>query len=170
MRRPAPALLLLTLLALSGCSLFAAPRYMRGNRVDLDQLKQLTVGTSTKADATALFGSPTAHETFDPNNWVYIGEVTQSRIGRYPAVLAQDVVVLQFDNAGVLRGVRHLTKQNAQQVAMAPGATPSPGSEATFMQQLLGNVGRFNPGGLGGPSTGAGTGAFGLGSGGASAP
>ena len=31
---------------------------------------------------------------------------------------------------------------------MAAGATPSPGSEASFFQQLFGNVGKFTPAGL----------------------
>ena len=41
--------------------------------------------------------------------------------------------------------------------------TPSPGTEASFMQQLLGNIGRFNPTGIGGAGTGGGSsgGAFG---------
>jgi outer membrane protein assembly factor BamE (lipoprotein component of BamABCDE complex) len=146
---PATAALLLALLPVSACSVFEAPTYVRGNRVDPDQLKELVVGTSSKADASSLLGSPTSHATFDDNRWIYIGEVTQPQIGRYPDVVTQDVVVLTFDQGGILRGVQHLTQKNAQSVAMAPGATPSPGSEASFLQQLLGNVGRFNPGALG---------------------
>jgi len=34
-------------------------------------------------------------------------------------------------------------------------ATPSPGSEASFIQQLLGNVGKFSTGGVPGGSGGA---------------
>jgi hypothetical protein len=38
---------------------------------------------------------------------------------------------------------------------MASQTTPSPGTEASFMQQLLGNIGRYNPGAaLGGASFG----------------
>jgi hypothetical protein len=43
---------------------------------------------------------------------------------------------------------------------MAAGATPSPGSEASFLQQLFGNVGKFTPAGLPG---GGGLGGFGSG-------
>jgi outer membrane protein assembly factor BamE (lipoprotein component of BamABCDE complex) len=60
----------------------------------------------------------------------------------------QQVLVLKFDPRGTLVSVRQLNKDDAKQIAMAPGATPSPGSEASFMQQLLGNVGRFTPAGL----------------------
>ncbi len=149
----ARSLLLLTTLA--GCSLpgfLSYPPQQRGNHVEIDQLKQLVPGTSTRADVMALVGSPTAKATFDDNTWLYIGEVTRPVIGGTQAVLDQQVVVLTFDDKGVLRVVNKKTADDAWPVAMASGATPSPGSEANIMQQLLGNVGRFNP--VSGGSTG----------------
>ncbi len=158
-----PALLAAPLLLgamVSGCSLVDAPKQLRGNRVDVDQIKELVTGTSTRADATSLLGSPTAKATFDDNTWIYIGEVTRTRVGRAPGVLQQDVVVLNFDQGGVLRGVKRLNQDDGRSVSVVSRSTPSPGSEASFMQQLLGNVGKFNAGGgLGGGSTPGGSGA-----------
>ena len=138
----------------SGCSLVEAPKQLRGNRVDADQIKELVTGTSTRADATSLLGSPTAKATFDDNTWIYIGEVTRTRVGQMPGIMQQDVVVLNFDQGGVLRGVKRLNQDDSRNVAVVSRSTPSPGSEASFMQQLLGNVGKFNAGGaLGGGSS-----------------
>jgi len=147
-RRPSSALLLL-LATLTSCSVVQTPRTLRGNRVDPDLLKELVLGTSTKKDVTSLIGSPTTHATFDDNEWIYISETTHTRIGQTPGVLKQDVTVLDFDGAGVLRGVKRLNEDDSRDVAVVNRATPSPGSEASFMQQLLGNVGRYNVGGLG---------------------
>ena len=144
MRRTAHLLVLVLLLA--ACSVVESPRQLRGNRVDADQLKELVPGTSTRADATSLLGSPTTKATFDENTWIYIGETTRSRIGRTPGILQQDVVVLTFDNGGVLRGVKKLNQDDGRDVSVVTRATPSPGSEASFLQQLLGNVGKFNAG------------------------
>lgn len=141
--------------AVSGCSVFHiwdAAHYRHGALVEQDALKQLVPGTSTRADATSLLGSPTARATFDDNTWIYVTQITVTRIGRLPGVTQQKVLVLKFDPGGTLRSVDQLDKDNAKQIAMAPGATPSPGSEASFMQQLLGNVGRFTPAGLPGSS------------------
>ena len=144
----------------SGCSLVEAPKQLRGNRVDADQIKELVPGTSTRADATSLLGSPTAKATFDDNTWIYIGEVTRTRVGRAPGILQQDVVVLNFDGGGVLRGVKRLNQDDSRNVSVVNRSTPSPGSEASFMQQLLGNVGKFNAGGaLGAGSSPGGSGA-----------
>lgn len=145
---------------LPACSVIETPRTQRGNKVDPDQLKELVIGTSTKADATSLLGSPTARATFDDNRWIYISEVTRVRIGRTPGVTDQNVTTLTFDQGGVLRGVERLGQDDSRDVAVVSRATPSPGREASFLQQLLGNVGKFSPG----PSAGAG------GSGGSTGP
>jgi outer membrane protein assembly factor BamE (lipoprotein component of BamABCDE complex) len=137
------------LTALCGCSIVQTPRTLRGNRVDPDALKELVIGTSTKKDAGSLLGSPTAHATFDDNEWIYISETTHTRIGQMPGILKQNVVVLDFDPNGTLRGVKRLNEDDGRNISVVSRATPSPGSDASFLQQLLGNVGKYNVGGLG---------------------
>jgi len=141
-------------LLLAGCSVIESPQQVRGNQVDADQLQELVIGTSTRADAQSLLGSPTAKATFDDNTWLYINEMTQPRIGRVQGINSQNVVVLSFDQGGVLRAVKRLNQDASQPVSVVARATPSPGSESSFMQQLLGNVGKFTPGGGGGSSLG----------------
>jgi outer membrane protein assembly factor BamE (lipoprotein component of BamABCDE complex) len=138
------ALLLVGCLLLGACSFFEAKSQLRGNRVDADQLKELVPGTSTRADVTALIGSPTARATFDDNTWIYISEVTRPQIGRTQGVLNQSVVVLSFDDKGVLRDVKKLDQEDSLPVSVVARTTPSPGTEASFLQQLFGNIGRFN--------------------------
>jgi outer membrane protein assembly factor BamE (lipoprotein component of BamABCDE complex) len=144
---PRCLVVLVTLLLLGGCSVFQAQSQVRGNRIDPDDLKQLVAGTSTRADATALLGSPTARATFDDNRWVYISEVTRPRIGRVQGILSQNVVVLTFNDQGVLQNIEELNQDDSLPVSISSRATPSPGTEATFMQQLFGNIGRFSAGG-----------------------
>jgi outer membrane protein assembly factor BamE (lipoprotein component of BamABCDE complex) len=139
--------MLLVLALLGGCSWLEPPPQVRGNKIDADQLKELTPGTSTRADVTALIGSPTARATFDDNTWIYIGEMTQPEIGATQSVLSQHVTVVTFDDKGVLRDVQRRDKSDSLPVAVAERTTPSPGTEASFLQQLFGNIGRFNAGG-----------------------
>jgi outer membrane protein assembly factor BamE (lipoprotein component of BamABCDE complex) len=143
-------------LPLAGCSFFQAQSTTRGNPVDVDSLKQLTPGVTTSADASALLGSPTAHETFDDNSWIYISQITRPRVGRLPGVLQQRVVVLNFDAGGVLRSVKVFNKGDSRAVDMAPGTTATPGASVSVLQQLFGNVGRFSGGGDTGGNQGGG--------------
>jgi outer membrane protein assembly factor BamE (lipoprotein component of BamABCDE complex) len=157
-----PPIALLACLLLGACSFFQATSQLRGNHVDADQLKELVPGTSTRADVTALIGSPTARATFDDNTWLYVSEVTRPRIARTQGVLTQKVVVLSFNDQGVLRDVKQLDKDDSIPVSVVARSTPSPGTEASFLQQLFGNIGRFNALGPqpGAPSGGAPTPAY----------
>jgi outer membrane protein assembly factor BamE (lipoprotein component of BamABCDE complex) len=151
------ALGVLTLLG--GCSpfgIFSAPETLHGNRVDEYRLAELVPGTSTQADVTALIGSPTTKASFDPNTWLYVSELTRTRIAQTPGVTNQAVVALSFDDKGVLRAIKKLDTADALPTTIIAGATPSPGTSASFLQQLFGNVGRFNPVGTGSPGTGGG--------------
>jgi outer membrane protein assembly factor BamE (lipoprotein component of BamABCDE complex) len=142
--------LAILLMALGAC---AMPRFLsfppetRGNRVDPNALAQLVPGTSTRADVSALLGSPTAHASFNDDQWIYISEVTTPVIGGTNAVRGQQVYVMTFDQAGVLRDVEHKSLKDSQPVQVVQRTTPSPGSSASILQQLLGNVGKFSPGG-----------------------
>ena len=139
-----PSVVLWGTLLVAGCSIFAAPSQLRGNKVDADQLKELVPGTSTKPDVTALIGSPTARATFDDNTWLYVSEVTHTRIARVQGIESQEVVKLTFNDQGVLQNVTRLNQDDGIPVAMVSRTTPSPGTEASFFQQLFGNIGRFN--------------------------
>jgi outer membrane protein assembly factor BamE (lipoprotein component of BamABCDE complex) len=152
----ARAAVLGVLLLLAGCSWLAPPPTVRGNHPEAEQLKQLVPGTSTKQDVTALIGSPTAHATFDDNAWLYIGEQTQKRVGEVPAVVTQKVVVVTFNDAGVLQHIDVKDKADELPVSVIARTTPSPGTEAGFFQQLFGNIGRFVPGAGSNPGIGGG--------------
>jgi outer membrane protein assembly factor BamE (lipoprotein component of BamABCDE complex) len=123
---------------LSGCEYFQVNRQTRGNMVDPIDYSQLVPGTSTRADVTSLIGTPTTKATFDDNTWIYIGEQTQPRIGGFPQIDRQ----------------HKYTAKNAVYVSMDGHTTPSPGSEASILQQVIGNVGRYNPAGLLGGAAG----------------
>lgn len=148
-------LLLLLPPMLGGCAIFAAKPHYRGIVVTPHELSQLTPGVSTEADARAVLGSPTLHETFDNRNWLYISQITKRRIGRTQGVLRQHVVTLRFNGNGVLQSINNTDKKDAVNVAMAGAHTPVPGGRASFFQQLVGGVGHYNPGlGAGQPGGG----------------
>jgi hypothetical protein len=53
---------------------------------------------------------------------------------------------ISFDTKGVVAGVQTKTGDDAVPVCVVSRTTQSPGTDATFLQQLLGNIGRFGPG------------------------
>ncbi len=164
--RHAPLTLLALLCAtaiLPGCALFSDSPHYRGIVVSQHDLNELTPGQSSQADVQALLGPPTAHEQFDDNNWLYVSQITKMRIAATEGIKTQHVVELTFDGSGILRKITEKDLKNGVLVAMDTEQTPVPGGKAGFIQQLIGGVGSYNPGILGG---GAGAGGTGAGAGG----
>ena len=48
------------------------------------------------------------------------------------------------DGKGIVRAVEHKDLKDGREIEPAPGATPAPGRELTLVEQVLGNIGRFN--------------------------
>ena len=138
--------LVLLPLALGACSFFQAPVVHRGNRLTADQLAEVTTGVHTKSDVRTLLGSPTQSGMFGDDEWYYISSNTRQRPARQAAVIDQQVVVVEFDRAGVVRRVRTVGADDVRDVEMVARETPVPGNERTLLQALFGNVGRFGPG------------------------
>ncbi|GAN65158.1 outer membrane protein assembly factor BamE [Acetobacter orientalis] len=137
--------LVAALCVLSGCAVFRPSPIPRGSLIEPDDYNQLIPGTSTRADAVDLLGSATTKGAFDDNTWIYISMTTYLRPIDFPGVKKQQVVVLKFDQAGKLDSLRTLSRKDSRRVAMISQVTPTPGTRINVLQQILGNVGRYNP-------------------------
>ena len=153
---------LAALLALAGC---ANPVDQRGNLPEKEALDQIKPGVTDKATVTRLLGSPSSVAAFDPNTWYYVSQKTKEVAFFKPELLDQEVVAIDFDKDGLVRDIRHRGLQDRQENTPNPNATPAPGREFSFLEQLIGNFGKFSgggapgAGGVGVPGGGGGGGA-----------
>ena len=131
------------MLALAACTT-ANPIDQRGNLPEADKLAQIKPGTTTAQTVTQLLGSPSAVDVFDANVWLYISQKTRPVALREPILLDQQVVQIRFDDKGIVQDVLHRSLADSEKVAPNPNATPAPGREFTFLEQLIGNFGRFS--------------------------
>lgn len=139
------------MIAAGGC---AATVDQRGDLPAPERIAEIHPGL-TKEQVVKILGTPSSIGVFNDNAWYYISRKT-SRVSFFqPDVLDQQVFTVNFDNNGVVRDLGHKTYADAREIEPAPGATPAPGRELTFLEQILGNVGRFNKG-TGGGGGGAG--------------
>jgi outer membrane protein assembly factor BamE (lipoprotein component of BamABCDE complex) len=131
----------------TGLGSCAATVDQRGNLPEPDKLAEIHPGTTTREQVVKILGTPSSTGVFDDKNWYYISRRTSQVSFFDPDVLDQQVYIVNFDGAGVVRGVDHKDLKDGQDITPAPGATPAPGRELTFLEQVLGNIGRFNKGG-----------------------
>jgi outer membrane protein assembly factor BamE (lipoprotein component of BamABCDE complex) len=151
-RRLLPAAAALTL-ALAGCNATIDPR---GNLPTADQLAQIKPGVTDKATVTRILGSPSTIAEFDADTWYYISQKTKDVAFFKPEVVDQQVVTIDFAKDGKVRDIGHRTLADRIAVSPNPNATPAPGREFTFWEQLIGNFGRFSGGNPAQPGAGGG--------------
>jgi outer membrane protein assembly factor BamE (lipoprotein component of BamABCDE complex) len=137
-------LVALTAAGLVGC---AATVDQRGNLPDKEKLAQIRPGATTRDEVVKILGTPSSTGVFDDKSWFYISRKTRQVSFLTPDVLDQQVYVINFDGQGVVTNVDHKGLEDGRYIEPAPGATPAPGRELTFLEQVLGNIGRFNKGG-----------------------
>lgn len=134
------AICCLLLLTTTACTPMVA---QRGNMLQDYQLDQVKPGTSTKSDVLRNLGSPTTESTFNPNIWYYMGQETEKRGIMDAQVVKERVIVLTFNNEGIVHSIED-AEGDRTDIPYARAKTPTHGNDLTFMQQLLGNMGRFN--------------------------
>ncbi len=124
-----------------------------------DALAQIKPGVTDKQSVTRLLGSPSSIAVFNNDTWYYIGRKTKDIAFLKPEVLAQEVVAIHFNKKGVVTAIDRKNLKNAQAMTPNPNTTPAQGRKFTFLEQLIGNFGKFdntkNTGTPGGPNTGA---------------
>lgn len=137
----AAAVALAALIGLGAC----APRVdTRGNALHPEALAEIKPGEDTRNAVLDKLGSPSSQSTFGGETWYYISEVTETTAFLAPEIKDRQVVVVKFDEAGVVSTVETLDETQAETVELAPGETPTAGNSLTFFEQLIHNVGRFN--------------------------
>jgi len=143
------SLAIAVVLAATGLGACVATVDQRGNLPEPDKFAQIRPGTTTREQVAKILGTPSSTGVFDDKNWYYISRRTK-RVAFFDAdVLDQQVYIVNFDGTGLVRAVDHKDLKDAREIEPAPGATPAPGRELTFLEQVLGNIGRFNKGGSG---------------------
>lgn len=120
---------------------------VNGNAPDEELLAEVRPGQVKRDDVREILGSPSVVATFDQENWYYISQKTETFAFFEPDVLERRVVIVRFNGEGVVSAVDNLTLEDGKDIQFVERETPTTGSEYSLIQQLFGNIGRFNPGG-----------------------
>lgn len=129
------------LAALSACSPMVETR---GHVKGAEELSAIQPGTSGREDVLAALGSPSTRASFGPETWYYITTRRESFAFFRPETTDQDVLAVTFDTSGLVESVERVGKEGLTDIEYSSRETPTEGHSLTFLEQLLGNMGRFN--------------------------
>ena len=117
---------------------------VRGYFIDDELIAEIKRGVDDKGSILNVLGSPSNVSTFGTDTWYYISRKTESLAFFEKTVLDQRVVVIKFDDSGVVSEVQRYEADDARAVAFNERITPTHGKQLSFVQQLFGNLGRFS--------------------------
>ena len=116
----------------------------RGHAAEAVDLKQIVIGQAGPEDVTALLGSPTTTSNFGDEIWYYVTQKQERRGFFSPKVTEQHIIGIQFDANKKVSDIGEFNKEDGKPVQMVSKTTPTEGHTVTFMEQMMGNLGRFN--------------------------
>ena len=120
----------------------------RGYVPDADDVERIKPGLQGRDEVREILGSPSSASTFTDDRWYYISKKTSTTAFFKPSTLEQKVIEIDFDDTGLVKDVRNYSLKDGEEIDPVSRKTPAPGRELTFMEQLIGNIGKFNsPGG-----------------------
>lgn len=137
------ALIGLSALALGGC---AKDINARGNLPPEEAFSQLEPGQQTRQDVQLILGTPSTTSSFGSETWYYISAMTTQYAFYSVEEIERDVYALSFDDRGILQEVKTYGLDDGEDIQVVERETPTMGREFSLIEQLIGNLGRFDRG------------------------
>lgn len=120
---------------------------VRGNMPHPAVLAKIKPGFHKRSDVENMLGTPSAVATFKKEVWYYIGGRVKTVSFFRPEVLERKVVAVRFDKKGIVSKIEAKDAPKDKKIQIVERETPTKGKDLTFIQQIIGNIGRFgNPG------------------------
>lgn len=116
----------------------------RGNLISEHRQEQIQPVTSTKYDVSQLWGPPTLVSPFDEKTWYYVGKTTEVMGVFKEEVIKQQIIKVKFDNNYFVAELDIIDPSQAKDVDFVERTTATAGKDFTILQQLVGNLGKFN--------------------------
>ena len=133
-------------LTMSGLLAFAPVIDNRGYVFDETLLPQLIVGTTSEAEIITIMGSPSTVSTLNSGAYYYISSRFITEAYRAPRETERRVLAIFLDEDKKIRDLGFYALEDGNIVAVVERTTETQGRELTFLQQIFGNLGRFESG------------------------
>lgn len=131
----------MAMICLSACE---PMKTSRGHIEAQDLIEQIKVGSTDKEAVQKLLGSPSSISEFGEETWYYI-TVQKEAYGFFkPEITEQHITEIRFDDQDIVSATSNYELGDSKQVAIIEDITPTEGHSLTFIEQMLGNVGKFN--------------------------
>lgn len=132
-------------LAVAGCTAI----YKKHGYVPSEQqLAEVVVGIDTKDSIAETIGEPTASGVLNDGGYYYVSTLMRTRGAGATKPVSRSLVAISFDSRDVVSGIERYSLEDGKVIPLERRVTSSSVEDKTFLRQLLGSLGNFNPGSL----------------------
>jgi outer membrane protein assembly factor BamE (lipoprotein component of BamABCDE complex) len=129
----------LGLAAMSGCGDRISSH---GHVINESELKQITIGTTTKADIVQLLGQPSFAGAFDTQKLYYSSQVMLQPVASVKQTQRRVIYIFTLNKNNVLASIDLVDKDDGLTIAHIDDKTPTPGDTFGILEQVFTNVRR----------------------------
>lgn len=142
----AKAALLSTVVLVGACS----PTYRNHGYIPAQEdLDTIEIGTDSRETVAQKVGVPTSAGVLNNSGYYYVRKRTRAVGPLRAQEIDRQVVAISFSEAGRVQNIERFGLEKGRVVPLQKRVTESAISDRSFIRQLLGNLGRFNPAGFG---------------------
>ncbi|WP_340108962.1 outer membrane protein assembly factor BamE [Pikeienuella sp. HZG-20] len=135
------AALMAATLALGACESTYVNHGFAPQRAELDTI---VAGEDTRGSVMRKLGHPSSISSFDSDTWYYAASKVEKYAFYAPVIVDRKVVAVSFDANGLVTSANSYGLEDGKIINLVTRRTPTYGRELTVLQQIFGNLGKFN--------------------------
>ena len=113
-----------------------------GHIINENELKQINIGTTTRADILDMLGQPSFKGAFDTQKLYYSSQVMLQPVASTKQTQKRIVYIFTLDDKNTLQSIDLINKEDGLQIAHIDDKTPTPGDTFGILEQVFSNLKR----------------------------
>jgi outer membrane protein assembly factor BamE (lipoprotein component of BamABCDE complex) len=113
-----------------------------GHIINENELKQINIGTTTRADILDMLGQPSFKGAFDTQKLYYSSQVMLQPVASTKQTQKRIVYIFTLDDKNILQSIDLINKEDGLQIAHVDEKTPTPGDTFGIIEQVFSNLKR----------------------------
>jgi len=113
-----------------------------GHIINENELKQINIGTTTRADILDMLGQPSFKGAFDTQKLYYSSQVMLQPVASTKQTQKRIVYIFTLDDKNMLQSIDLMNKEDGLQIAHIDDKTPTPGDTFGILEQVFSNLKR----------------------------
>ena len=113
-----------------------------GHVINENELKQINIGTTTRADILDMLGQPSFKGAFDTQKLYYSSQVMLHPVASTKQTQKRLIYIFTLNDKNILESIDLINKEDGLQIAHIDDKTPTPGDTFGILEQVFSNLRR----------------------------